>query len=60
MGLVPGAIAIACESRDWDAATALGLLECKECGCCAYTCPARRHIVQMIKLGKSELRRKDG
>jgi len=58
MGLVPGAIGIACESREWEAAAALGLLECKECGCCAYVCPAGRGIVHMIKSGKSELRRK--
>lgn len=59
MGLVPGAIGLACEGRDWDTASALGLLECRECGCCAYVCPARRPIVQMIKLGKSELGRKN-
>jgi electron transport complex protein RnfC len=59
MGLVPGAIGFACESRDWNTASALGLLECRECGCCAYVCPAKRPIVQMIKFGKSELRRKD-
>lgn len=58
LGLMPGEIGIACEKHDWDAAVALSFLECKECGCCAYVCPAKRRIVQMIKFGKSELRRK--
>jgi len=49
-------ISIACERQEWDAAVALGMLECKECGCCAYVCPARRRIVHMIKFGKVELR----
>lgn len=56
LGLSPGEISIACERQEWDAAVALGMLECKECGCCAYVCPARRRIVHMIKFGKVELR----
>ncbi|KPK63159.1 MAG: hypothetical protein AMK73_05360 [Planctomycetes bacterium SM23_32] len=58
LGLMPGEISIACEERDWDAAVELGMLECKECGCCAYVCPAKRRIVHLIKFGKSELRRR--
>ena len=56
LSLVPSEISIACERMDWDAAEALDMLECKECGCCAYVCPAKRRIVHMIKFGKSELR----
>ena len=26
-----------------------------ECGCCAYVCPAKRHIVQTNKLAKAKL-----
>ena len=29
-----------------------GLLDCKECGCCSYVCPARIPLVQGFKLGK--------
>ncbi len=29
---------------------------CMECGCCAYVCPANRHIVQTNKLAKAKLR----
>ncbi len=28
---------------------------CMECGCCAYVCPAKRHIVQTNKLAKAKL-----
>lgn len=28
---------------------------CMECGCCAYVCPANRHIVQTNKLAKARL-----
>ncbi len=54
--LMPGEMSIAMERHDWDAAVGYGMLECKECGCCAYVCPARRRIVQMTKFGKAELR----
>ncbi len=29
-----------------------GLMDCKECGCCGYVCPARIPLVQGFKLGK--------
>jgi len=25
-----------------------------ECGCCTYTCPAKRNIVQYVKYAKAE------
>jgi len=55
LGLMPGQLSIAAENRDWDMARDLGMLECKECGCCAYVCPARRRIVQLVRFGKAEL-----
>ncbi len=58
LGLTPGEMSIAMERHDWDAAEELNVLECKECGCCAYVCPANRRIVQMVKLTKTQLRKK--
>ncbi len=58
LGLVPSDLSVALEQGDWEAARRMNVLECKECGCCAYVCPARRRIVQQIKLGKAELRRR--
>ncbi|MBN1699595.1 MAG: electron transport complex subunit RsxC [Spirochaetales bacterium] len=39
-------------------AQAEGLMDCKECGCCGYTCPAHLPLVQGMKLGKLMLRKK--
>lgn len=58
LGLMPGEMSVAMEREDWDAAVAAGMMECKECGCCAYICPAGRRIVHMVKFGKAELRRR--
>lgn len=55
LGLMPGQMSIVCENMAWDAAQELGVLECKECGCCAYVCPAKRRIVHMIRFAKAEL-----
>ena len=30
------------------------LLDCVECGCCTYVCPAKRNIVHYIKLSKAK------
>ena len=37
---------------NYKAAMDLGLMDCKECGCCAYTCPSHLPLVQGFKLGK--------
>jgi electron transport complex protein RnfC len=58
LGLVPSELSIVCERKDWDAAAEVGVMECKECGCCAYVCPAGRQIVHLVKFAKSELRRR--
>ncbi len=55
MGLMPNEISIACEARDLDMAAAVNVLDCFECGCCTYVCPAKRPIVHWVKWGKAEL-----
>ncbi|NIM71596.1 MAG: 4Fe-4S dicluster domain-containing protein, partial [Xanthomonadales bacterium] len=39
LGLVPSDLSVALEQGDWEAARRMNVLECKECGCCAYVCP---------------------
>lgn len=58
MRLVPSRIGIACESGDLEAVGATSILDCFECGCCTYVCPAKRPIVHWVKWGKAELARK--
>ncbi len=40
------------EHGEYDEALARGLMDCKECGCCAYVCPSEIPLVQSFKLGK--------
>jgi electron transport complex protein RnfC len=35
-----------------------GALACIECGCCAYICPAKRPLVQSIRVAKKIIREK--
>ena len=55
MGLMPNEISIACEARNFDLMGAVDILDCFECGCCTYVCPAKRPIVHWVKWGKAEL-----
>jgi len=56
--LFPARIAAAVDKSDNEMFLRLGGLECIECGSCAYTCPAKRPLVQQIRYGKSEARKK--
>ena len=38
----------------------LHLEDCMECGCCSFSCPAGRRLVQAIRLGKSYVRKAGG
>ena len=57
-GLVPSEISRAVEQGGTDIAMEWNVLECKECGCCSYVCPAKRPIVHQVKFAKAELARK--
>lgn len=55
--LVPTKIALAARHRDWDLARRYHVMACMECGCCAYNCPSRIPLVQLIRMGKALLPR---
>ena len=38
---------------------AWGGLVCIECGCCSYTCPSKRPLLQWIRVGKVKVREKE-
>jgi electron transport complex protein RnfC len=57
-GLSPTSLYKWIEHREYDEAMAGGLMDCKECGCCSYVCPARIPLVQGMKLGKLMARKK--
>ena len=53
MHLIPSSLGTYCEKDLFEEAEAANILNCIECGSCVYVCPANRHLVQMIKYGKS-------
>ncbi|MBN1348602.1 electron transport complex subunit RsxC [candidate division KSB1 bacterium] len=57
MGLMPNLLGTYCEYKKFDEAKQAGILDCIECGSCAYICPAKRRLVQWIKFGKLEVNR---
>ena len=44
---------------DLDRVKALNVDFCMECGCCSFICPAKRHLTQVMRLAKSELKAQD-
>ena len=57
MRLEPPAIAAAYQNGDVTAMDKLDVLTCIECGCCSYSCPAHRYIVQVMRMAKSTVNR---
>ena len=57
MNLMPGRLEQAYRAEDTAELERLCALNCMECGCCSYVCPASRQVVQRIRLGKMLLRR---
>ncbi|MCF7945745.1 MAG: electron transport complex subunit RsxC [Spirochaetia bacterium] len=57
MGLNPSKLFKVIDSGDYEEAKAMHLLDCKECGCCSYSCPAKIPLVQGMRLGKRMLRK---
>ena len=57
MGLLPNEIGIYVEAGRAEDTSQFGLFECFECGCCAFTCPAKRPLVQFIRLAKMKAKK---
>ncbi len=55
MNLVPSTLSILAETGRYLETKDVDVLDCMECGVCTYICPARRPIVQWIKVAKGEL-----
>ena len=55
MSLMPLELSNATDRGDLESLKKLHILNCMECGCCSYSCPAKRHLVQNIRLGKQLL-----
>ncbi len=57
LDLVPTKIALAARHKDWPLARRYHMAACMDCGCCAYVCPARIPLVQLIRMGKVQMAR---
>ena len=56
-GLATARICLGVELGRIETAERLHVLECIECGCCSYVCPARRPMTHLMRLGKSTVLR---
>lgn len=53
MLLTPVNIQHLVQTHDAAELKSLGVMNCMECGCCSYSCPAHRPLVQFMRMGKS-------
>ena len=58
MGLEPYLLASLSRLGRYEDAARRTIMGCIECGCCSYSCPSGRPILDFIKLGKLNLRKK--
>ncbi len=56
--LSPALLNAALASGDLELAEEIGLMDCVDCGTCAWVCPARIRLVQRFRVGKQLLKEK--
>jgi electron transport complex protein RnfC len=57
MGLEPKEIGIYVEANRAEDTAPFGVFDCFECGSCSYVCPAKRPLVQFVRLAKMKAKR---
>ena len=55
MGLVPTTIMYNTKKERFAEAKGMGIMNCFECGACAYECPAKIPLLDYMKFGKSKI-----
>ncbi|MBO4409405.1 MAG: electron transport complex subunit RsxC [Spirochaetales bacterium] len=58
MGLMPTKLYALISNGKYEEAMKNNLMDCKECGCCAFSCPAHLDLVHAFKTGKKMGRKK--
>ena len=53
MGLEPYLLAKLGEYGDWERAENEDIMTCIECGCCTFTCPSNRPLLDWVRLAKN-------
>jgi len=57
MGLEPKEIGLYVEANMAEETEPFGVFDCFECGSCAYVCPAKRPLVQFVRMAKMKAKR---
>ena len=55
VSIMPLFIGGSVEQGMYDKAEAYNAMDCIECGCCTYICPAKRPLVQWIRMAKGDI-----
>ena len=55
MGLEPYLLAKLSAAQNWEAMEELNIMDCIDCGCCLFTCPSHRPLLDYIRLGKGKV-----
>jgi Na+-translocating ferredoxin:NAD+ oxidoreductase subunit C len=55
MGLMPCTLSECMEAEQIEGLETYHVLDCIECGCCAFVCPSHRPMVQHMKQGKARV-----
>jgi len=55
MNLIPYLMGAYSDAGMWEQLEPLKIEDCTECGSCAYICPTKNSLVQLIKVGKGGL-----
>ena len=58
MKLFPSRIDSFCRHDRFDDAEKIGVMNCIECGCCSFVCPAKRSLTQSMRTAKNAIQRK--
>ncbi|MCP4992210.1 MAG: RnfABCDGE type electron transport complex subunit C, partial [Gammaproteobacteria bacterium] len=56
LGLQPSKVSIYIDAGRPLETEPFGTMECFECGCCSYSCPSNRPLVQFMQVGKAAFR----
>lgn len=55
MGLEPYLLAALTKNELWDQVEKNHVIDCVECGCCQFTCPSYRPLVDYLRVGKRKI-----
>ncbi len=55
MHLMPLYLSEFAKKDDMESCEKYNITACLECGCCSFECPAKRHLVQNIRIGKQKV-----